>query len=67
MFGGVANEMDGRTRAVELQTVFTARFQLKLFGFIRVEYQVGYDFIQGIWPDRPRWWQNSGISFYVSI
>ena len=67
MFGGVANEMDGRIRAVELQTVFTARFQLKLFGFIRVEYQVGYDFIQGIWPDRPRWWQNSGISFYVSI
>ena len=67
MFGDVANEMDGRTRAVELQTVFTARFQLKLFGFIRVEYQVGYDFIQGIWPDRPRWWQNSGISFYVSI
>ena len=67
MFGGVANEMDGRTRAVELQTVFTARFQLKLFGFIRVEYQVGYDFIQGIWPDRPKWWQNSGISFYVSI
>ena len=67
LFGGVENEAGMTTKAVELQTVFTARFQLRLFGFIRIEYQVGYDFIQGIWPDKPRWWQNSGISFYVSI
>lgn len=67
MFGNVANEISGTTSAVELQTVFSARLQLRLFGFIRVEYQVGYDIVQGIWPDRPRWWQNSGISFYVSL
>ena len=67
MFGSVANEVDSRTKAVELQSSFAARLQLRLFGFIRFEYQVGYDFIRGIWPERPEWWQNSALQFYVSI
>lgn len=67
MFGGVANEQDRATHAVELQSGFSAKFQLRLFGFIRFEYQAGYDFIRGIWPDRPAWWQNSALQFYVSI
>ncbi len=67
MFGSVANEIDSRTRAVELQSSFSARFQLRLFGFIRLEYQIGYDFIRGIWPEKPSWWQNSALTFYVSI
>ena len=67
MFGPVANEIDNITRAVELQSSFSARFQLRLFGFLRFEYQVGYDFIRGIWPDHPSWWQNSALQFYVSI
>ena len=67
MFGGVANETDGATRAVELQSGFSAIFQLRLFGFIRFEYQIGYDFIRGIWPDEPQWWQNSALQFYVSL
>ena len=67
MFGGVVNEQDRSTFAVELQSSFSARFQLRLFGFIRFEYQVGYDFIRGIWPDEPEWWQNSALQFYVSL
>ena len=67
MFGSVANEQDNSTRSIELQSGFSARFQLRLFGFIRFEYQVGYEFIRGIWPDEPRWWQNSALQFYVSI
>ena len=67
LFGRVANEIDNRTHAVELQSSFSATFQLRLFGFIRLEYQVGYDFIRGIWPEKPSWWQNSGLQFYVSI
>ena len=66
-FGSVANEIDRRTRAVELQSSFSARLQLRLFGFIRFEYQVGYDFIRGIWPSEPSWWQNSALQFYVSL
>lgn len=67
LFGGVVNEVDGKTKAVELQSSFSATMQLRLFGFIRLEYQVGYDFVKGIWPEKPSWWQNSGIQFYVSI
>ena len=67
MFGGIVNEVDGSTFAVELQSSFTARLQLRLFGFMRLEYQVGYDFIRGVWPDSPAWWQNSALQFYVSL
>ena len=66
-FGGVVNEIDSSTSAVELQSSFTALVQVRLFGFIRLEYQVGYDFIRGIWPEKPRWWQNAALSFYVSV
>ncbi len=66
-FGSVMNEVDNQTHAVELQSSLTLLVQLKLFGFIRLEYQVGYDFIRGIRPDRPRWWQNAALSFYVSL
>lgn len=67
MFGTVANEIDNATWALELQSSFSATLQLRLFGFIRFEYHVGYDFINGIWPDAPSWWQNSALQFYVSI
>ena len=66
-FGGVVNEPGNVTHAVELQSSFTALVQIRLFGFIRLEYQVGYDFIRGIWPEKPRWWQNAALSFYVSV
>ena len=67
LFGSVVNEGSGRTNAVELQSSFSTKFQLRLFGFIRLEYQLGYDFIRGIWPDKPEWWQNAALSFYVSL
>lgn len=66
-FGGVVNEPGNVTHAVELQSSFTAVVQVRLFGFIRLEYQVGYDFIRGIWAEKPRWWQNAALSFYVSV
>ena len=66
-FGGVANEVGASSFAVELQSGFSACFQVRLFGFIRLEYQLGYDFIKGIWPEYPSWWQNATLSFYVSV
>ncbi len=65
MFGGVANGPS--SFSIELQSSFSARIQVRLFGFIRLEYQVGYDFIRGIWPEYPDWWQNAALSFYVSV
>ncbi len=67
MFGSVANEAKPSSFSIELQSSFSARIQVRLFGFIRLEYQVGYDFIRGIWPEYPRWWQNAALSFYVSV
>ncbi len=67
MFGGIANEIGSSSFALELQSSLSARVQVRLFGFIRLEYQVGYDFIRGIWPEYPRWWQNAALSFYVSV
>ena len=66
MFGGAANEASP-SFSLELQSGLSARIQVRLFGFIRLEYQVGYDFIRGIWPDYPSWWQNAALSFYVSV
>ena len=67
MFGDVANRHGSSSFSLELQSSFSMRLQVRLFGFIRLEYQVGYDFIRGIWPDYPSWWQNAALSFYVSV
>lgn len=67
MFGSVANGSGPASFSIELQSSFSACIQVRLFGFIRLEYQVGYDFIKGIWPEYPSWWQNAALSFYVSV
>ncbi len=66
-WGGVANETDDKTRAVELKSSINMNFHLLLFGFINFDYSCGYNFIRGIWAQHPAWTQNAGISFYVSL
>lgn len=66
-FGHVQNEKSQSTKAVELQSSVYAVFQLQLFGFIKLEYQLGYDFIRGIWPEKPEFWQYAEIDFYMSL
>lgn len=66
-WGGVANETDGKTKAVELKSNINMKFHLLLFGFINFDYSCGYEFIRGLWAKYPAWTQNAGISFYVSL
>ncbi len=66
-FGGVQNEVDASTWAMELKSSVTFEFHLRLFGFIHVRYRFGYDFIKGFLPDVPSWWQDGQLGFYVSL
>ena len=66
-FGNVVNEVSQETTAIELQSSISAKFHLRLFGFVRFEYNLGYNMFRGIWDATPNWWQNAYLQFYVSI
>lgn len=66
-FGHVVNETSQETTAIELQSYLSGTFHLRLFGFIRFEYNIGYNLFRGIWSSSPGWWQNAKLNFYVSV
>lgn len=66
-FGHVVNEVSNNTKAFEYQSSVSATLHLRLFGFIRFQYEFGCDLARGIWPWNPGWWQNASLQFYVSI
>ncbi len=66
-WGHVVNEVAQSTVASELLSSISGTFHLRLFGFIRFEYNFGYDFNRGIWQWNPGWWQNAEVRFYVSV
>lgn len=66
-WGHVQNEASRSTTAVELQSSVYTVLELQLFGFVRLQYEFGYDFIRGIWPDGPEFWQYGQIKFYLSL
>ena len=66
-FGHVVNEVNQSSFASELQSSISGTFHLRLFGFIRFQYDFGYNFNRGIWASNPGWWQNAEVRFYVSV
>ena len=40
---------------------------LRLFGFIRFEYNCSYTFANGLNSSYPSWWQRATLNFYVSV
>ena len=66
-YGGVQNEVSGKSFGLELKSGVSGEFHLRLFGFIHVRYQFGYDFIKGFNTEGPSWWQNAQLGFYVSL
>lgn len=66
-YGGVQNEVSGESFALALKSGVSGEFHLRLFGFIHVQYRFGYDFVKGMSPDGPSWWQNAQLGFYVSL
>lgn len=46
---------------------FNITMHLRLFGFIRFEYNCSYTFAQGINSSYPAWWQRATLNFYVSV
>ena len=66
-WGKVANELSQTTKAVELQSSFSTTFHLRLFGFIRFDYTLGYVFNRGIYASDPYWWQSAELRFYVAV
>lgn len=66
-FGHVVNEASNTTSAIELYSSISGTFHLRLFGFIRFEYSLGYNMINGIHASYPGWWQGTSLAFYVSI
>lgn len=66
-YGGVQNEVSGKSFGLELKSGVSGEFHLRLFGFIHVRYQFGYDFIKGFDLEGPSWWQNAQLGFYVSL
>lgn len=66
-FGHVVNEPSQSTTAIEFKSSLSGTFHLRLFGFIRFEYNLGYNFIKGFWAQNPNWWQRADLAFYVSI
>ena len=66
-FGHVVNEVSNSTVATELESYVGAYFHLRLFGFIRFDYECWYEFNMGLWADAPGWKQNASVNFYVSV
>jgi len=66
-WGHVVNERSNSTTALTYDSSFSMQFHVLLFGFLNLDYQVGYQFTNGIYGDTPYWWQNAEVSFYVSL
>ena len=66
-WGSVVNETPQKTNAIELQSDVYGLFHLRLFGFIRFDYSLGYCFNRGIYAADPYWWQSAELRFYVSV
>ncbi|MGN0906109.1 MAG: hypothetical protein ACI4NM_03085, partial [Bullifex sp.] len=66
-WGSVVNETPQKTNAIELQSDVYGVFHLRLFGFIRFDYSLGYCFNRGIYAADPYWWQSAELRFYVSV
>lgn len=66
-FGHVVNEPGQETTAVEYQSSITGYVNLKLFGFIHLQYYCAYYMARGIWSYYPSWSQGASVSFYVSL
>lgn len=66
-FGKVANEVSSEHSAVELVSNVTGTFHMRLFNFVRFQYNVSYTFNRGIWSSQPAWSQNAELRFWVSL
>ena len=66
-WGTVANETSQKTNAIEMQSSFSTTFHLRLFGFIRFDYNLGYVFNRGVYAADPYWWQSAELRFYVAV
>ena len=66
-YGGVQNDISGQLSGIELRSSVNFQIRLKLFGFMNLRYECGYDFIRGFDTYSPGWWQNAEIAFYVSL
>lgn len=66
-FGKVANEVSNEHEAVELNSSLSGTFHMRLFGFVRFQYDVSYSFNRGIWANNPGWSQNAELRFWVAI
>lgn len=66
-WGTVVNETPQKTNAIELQSSISTTFHLRLFGFIRFDYSLGYVFNRGIYAEDPYWWQSAELRFYVAV
>lgn len=66
-FGKVANEVSGEHKAAELNSSLSGTFHMRLFGFVRFQYDVSYSFNRGIWASNPGWSQNAELRFWVAI
>lgn len=65
-FGSVQNNSIS-TSGVELRSSVNGEIHLRLFGFIHVNYQFGYNFIKGFDAMKPNWTQSASLGFYVSL
>lgn len=66
-FGKVANEVSNEHEAVELVSKLTGTFHMRLWGFIRFQYDISYTFNRGISSSHPAWSQNAELRFWVAI
>ena len=66
-WGNVVNEVSQKTHAIELQSSFSGLFHLRLFGFLRFDYSIGYTFNRGIYASKPYWSQSAEVRFYVTV
>lgn len=65
-WGNVVNAT-GKYSGLSYTGRFDFKFHLRLFGFIRIEYNCYYDFARGINSNNPAWSQNASLNFYVSV
>lgn len=66
-FGHIVNEADQSTVAGELLSSFSAYYHLRLFGFVKFEYKVSYDFFRGIKPLFSQWNNQATLTFSVTL
>ena len=66
-FGHVVNEVDQSTFAGEYASYFSAYYHLRLFGFVKFEYDLSYNFFRGIWPSFSSWNNKATLTFSVTL